>query len=113
LFFVPTNLDAKSLDVDKKSRKLQLFIYVRNKIRMPCLKKLSRPYGVGKRFLVEQNLMTVDDFVLDLLKYPVFSRKLKHPDAFDQFSSGAHEPEDEVYTVNSQNRYPYCTNNAF
>ncbi len=96
MFFVPTNFDAKSLGVDKKSRKLQLFIDVRNKIRMPCLKKLSRPYGVGKQFLVEQKLMTVNDFVCHLLKTSCFLRKVKHPGAFDQFSSGAHEPEDEV-----------------
>ncbi len=68
LFFVPTNSETKSLDVDKKFRKLQFFLGD----RMPCLKKLSRPYGVGKRFLVEQKLMTVHDFVCDLLKTSCF-----------------------------------------
>jgi len=68
LFFVPTNFDTKSLGVDKKFKKLQFFIGD----RMPCLKKLSCPYGVGKRFLVEQTLMAVDGFVCDLLKTSCF-----------------------------------------
>ncbi len=68
MFFVPTNFDTKSLGIDKKFRKLQFFIGD----CMPCLKKLSRPYGVGKWFLVEQNLMTVNDILCDFLKTSCF-----------------------------------------